>query len=97
MSYEEFDVDSSDCEAEIESHRLLTALQSFGQSQGLSINMEKLGEVSGLALLNGLAMNLPFAPAEKQALLEALDAKTRYEMLLDLFGMGFSQDSELAH
>ena len=97
VDYREFHMDDRDREAEIETARLLAALRSFGDSQGLAINIEKLEEVSGLALLNGLAMNLPFAPAEKQALLEAPTALDRYEMLLDLFEMGFSQNNDWAH
>lgn len=97
VDYREFQIDVQDREAEVETERLLAALDSFGKSQGLTINLEKLGEISGLALLNGLAMNLPFAPVEKQALLEAPNAQDRYEMLLGLFDMGFIQESDLAH
>lgn len=97
VDYREFQIDLQDQEAEVETERLLAALDAFGKSQGLEINMEKLSEVSGLALLNGLAMNLPFSPLEKQALLEAPNARERYEMLLGLFGMGFVQESDLAH
>ena len=97
VDYREFQIDLQDQDAEVEADRLLAALDSFGKSQGLEINMDKLSEVSGLALLNGLAMNLPFSPLEKQALLEAPNARDRYEMLLGLFGMGFFQESDLAH
>jgi len=41
-----------------------------------------------LALLNSIAMALPFPPAEKQALLEAPDVTQRHEMLLTLLDMG---------
>lgn len=88
VSYEEFAQDEGDSEAEFEPGPLLAALEGFGQANNLSLQLDRLGEVSGLALLNSMAMALPFAPVEKQALLEAPDVVTRQELLLTLLRMG---------
>lgn len=85
---DEFSVDWQDSEAEIDSQPLLDALAEFGDSHQVSLDYEKLAELPGLALLNSLAMGLPFPPEEKQALLEADDVKARHAMLLSLLAMG---------
>ena len=74
--------------AEVETDRLMRALKSFGEAHRVPIELDKLAELSGLALLNSLAMALPFQPAEKQALLEAPDVQRRLETLLALMNMG---------
>lgn len=88
VSYEEFQHDEGDSEAEFEPGPLLSALERFGQDNNLSLQLDRLGDVSGLALLNSMAMALPFAPVEKQALLEAPDVEKRQELLLMLLQMG---------
>lgn len=97
VSYGEFRVDDLDLMADVEARPLLDALERFGSSQGLALDMDKLEQVSGLVLMNGLAMNLPFAPAEKQALLEADDVRLRHQLLLDLLEMGFTHDNLTTH
>lgn len=87
-SYEEFSVDSTDRSAELEPAPLLDALRSFSESHGLELELDRLGELPGLTLLNSIAMGLPFPPAEKQALLEAKDLEARQSMLLTLLEMG---------
>ena len=74
---------------------LLDALRRFGDRQSLEIEMDQLSDVSGMDLLNGLAMALPFQPAEKQALLEAPDLSTRQELLLALLEMGVDPSGDV--
>lgn len=88
VSYDEFPQDLDDSEAQFEPGPLLAALEGFGQANNLSLQLDRLGDVSGLALLNSMAMALPFAPVEKQALLEAPDVASRQELLLTLLKMG---------
>ena len=92
--YEEFEVDTSDREADLETGSLLEALQAFSESQGLGLELERLTELPGLTLLNSIAMGLPFPPAEKQALLEADDLEARQSMLLTLLGMGLERQQD---
>ncbi len=86
--YEGFAADLEEEGAEVPADRLMEALKDFGEAHRVPIELDKLGELSGLALLNSLAMALPFQPAEKQALLEAPDVEHRLETLLALMNMG---------
>lgn len=87
-----FDADILDVEADLENQRLLDALSLFGESHNVSLDYDKLADLPGLALLNSLAMGLPFPPEEKQALLEADDVGARHDMLLSLLSMGVQLD-----
>lgn len=85
---ERFAIDRDDIEADVSPDQLMDALRQFADAHQVPLELERLGELTGLALLNSIAMALPFPPAEKQALLEAPDVAKRHEMLLTLLGMG---------
>lgn len=89
-SYEEFDADPEEVQAEIDPAPLLASLEAFAARNELSFDMQRLRLMPGVILLNGLAVALPFPPGEKQALLEAGSPLERQEMLLSLMGMGLS-------
>ncbi|MCP3961724.1 MAG: peptidase S16 [bacterium] len=93
--YERFTVDDSDIEAEVSPDQLMAALRHFAEMHKVPLELDRLGELSGLALLNSIAMALPFMPAEKQALLEAPDVSERHEMLLTLLDMGIELRSDV--
>lgn len=86
--YSDFLSDLESREQTLDTHRLFDALRSFGESQRLELDLTRLAEMPPVAVLNSLAMALPFAPAEKQALLEASDTSERHEMLISLLAMG---------
>lgn len=89
VDYGDFSEDTSqNARTELDADDLLEALRVFGRANQLELDLDKLRELSGLAILNSLAMALPFAPAEKQALLEAADVDQRHQMLLSLMDMG---------
>ena len=94
--YEGFTVDARDVEAEVSPDPLMDALRHFAKLHQVPLELDRLGELSGLALLNSVAMALPFQPAEKQALLEAPDVVQRHEMLLALLDMGVELRSDAA-
>jgi uncharacterized protein len=77
---------------DIDPKPLLEALGAFGRANGLELEIDKLLEIPGVALLHSIAMALPFAPLEKQALLEAVDLERRHELLLGLLRMGLEID-----
>lgn len=66
---------------------LLASLRAFGACHDLSFDLDRLQTLPRMALVNGLSMALPFAPAEKQALLEA-DFEEREKILQTLLAMG---------
>ncbi len=69
--------------------RVLTAIQRLMAEQKIDVDLDRLGELSSLPLVNTLAMALPFSPVEKQALLEAANVGARLELLLSLLARGF--------
>jgi len=61
---------------------LLRALSNFLKANNLKADWEGIETAPNEALVNALAMMSPYGPAEKQALLEAPDLKTRAEILI---------------
>ncbi|MCG3269232.1 LON peptidase substrate-binding domain-containing protein [Yoonia sp. I 8.24] len=62
----------------------LKMLGRFFEDKGLSTDWDSLGEADDELLINSLAMLCPFAPEDKQALLEAPSLSTRRETLTTL-------------
>jgi Lon protease-like protein len=69
-------------EDEVDREALLTALRSFLESNNLKADWDGIDNAPNEALVNALAMMSPYGVAEKQALLEAPDLKTRAELLV---------------
>ncbi len=69
-------------EEEVDRHTLLQALTDFLDANNLKTDWEGIEEAPNEALVNALAMMSPYGSAEKQALLEAPDLKTRAEILV---------------
>jgi uncharacterized protein len=67
-------------EDEVDREALLRALTSFLKANNLKADWEGIENAPNEALVNALAMMSPYDPAEKQAMLEAPDLKTRAEI-----------------
>jgi uncharacterized protein len=61
---------------------VLAALTAFLKANDLKADWQDIENAPNEALVNALAMMSPFDPAEKQAMLEAPDLKTRAEILV---------------
>lgn len=61
--------------------RLMDALRSYFEREGIEADWEAIEEASNDRLITSLAMVCPFSSAEKQALLEAPDLAVRAEMM----------------
>jgi len=61
---------------------LLSALTEFLKANDLKADWEGIERAPNEALVNALSMMSPYGTAEKQALLEAPDLKTRAEILI---------------
>ncbi|MEP0942027.1 MAG: LON peptidase substrate-binding domain-containing protein [Rhizobiaceae bacterium] len=79
---------SDDLEESVEAARavdrdgLLHTFKQFLEANDMEADWEGVSEAGTEVLVNTLAMMSPFGPAEKQALLEAPDLKTRAETLV---------------
>jgi Lon protease-like protein len=66
----------------VDRRALLDALSAFLKANNLRTDWEGIEQAPNEALVNALAMMSPYGPAEKQAMLEAPDLKTRAEILI---------------
>ena len=71
-------------EDDVDREALLKALTAFLKANNLKADWEGIEQAPNEALVNALAMMSPYGAAEKQALLEAPDLKTRAEVLVAL-------------
>jgi uncharacterized protein len=69
-------------EDEVDRKALLRALTAFLKANNLKADWEGIESAPNEALVNALAMMSPYDAAEKQAMLEAPDLKTRAEILV---------------
>ena len=70
---------------------LLEVLTDFLQANNLKVDWEGIESAPNEALVNALAMMSPYGPAEKQAMLEAADLKTRAEILIAVTEMDLAK------
>src|ERR1700734_1116869 len=69
-------------EEAVDREALLEVLRDFLKANNLKVDWEGIENAPNEALVNALAMMSPYDSAEKQALLEAPDLKTRAEILI---------------
>ena len=78
-------------EEEVNRDGLLVALAQFLKANNLKVDWEGIESAPNEALVNALAMMSPYGPAEKQAMLEAPDLKTRAEILIAVTEMDLAK------
>ncbi len=71
---------------------ILAALRAFSEANQIQIDWKNVGDAPNEALVNALCMMAPFGVAEKQALLEAFDLRTRGDMLVALTEIELARD-----
>jgi Lon protease-like protein len=69
-------------EERVDRKAVLAALTQYLKANNLKADWEGIESAPNEALVNALAMMSPYDPAEKQAMLEAPDLKTRAEILI---------------
>jgi uncharacterized protein len=84
VSYQPFidDLTARKGEDEVDRKAVLRTLADFLKANNLKADWGGIENAPNEALVNALAMMSPYGPAEKQALLEAPDLKTRAEILI---------------
>ena len=76
------DLHTASEEDTIDRNALLATFRAYLESNKLEADWESVERASNITLVTSLSMMSPFGPAEKQALLEAPDMKTRAETLI---------------
>jgi uncharacterized protein len=72
---------------EFDRERFIRGLKGFFTQRQISADWEAIEKAAGEHLINSIAMLCPFAPSEKQALLEATDLDERARLLIALVEM----------
>jgi uncharacterized protein len=87
--------DFSDCVSEefVDRHSVLTTFRAYLDAHNLETDWESVDSASNETLINALAMMAPFDAAEKQALLEAPNLKSRAETLVAITEMSLARQS----
>src|SRR6202012_901545 len=78
-------------EEDVDREALLDVLTDFLKANNLKVDWEGVESAPNEALVNALAMMSPYGPAEKQAMLEAPDLKTRAEILIAVTEMDLAK------
>src|SRR5580765_3408949 len=78
-------------EEAVDREALLEVLTDFLNANNLKVDWEGIESAPNEALVNALAMMSPYGTAEKQAMLEAPDLKTRAEILIAVTEMDLAK------
>ena len=87
------DFSAREGEQEVDRESLLRALSHFLKANNLKADWDGIESAPNEALVNALAMMSPYSAAEKQALLEAPDLKTRAEILVAVTEIELAKNS----
>lgn len=88
----EIDVHPDETASEVDRELLLEIMQDYLDAEGLKADWGAANEAPVEALVVSLAMGCPFAPAEKQALLEAQSVADQADCLMALMEMSGGDD-----
>ena len=87
------DLDAPDGK-DVDRDSLLRAFKAFLKANGMEADWESVTRADNAMLVNALSMMSPYGPAEKQALLEAPDLKTRAETLVAITEIMLARNGE---
>jgi Lon protease-like protein len=79
---------------EVNRAALLKVFRAYLEANGLDADWDSVSRAENATLVNALSMMSPYGAAEKQALLEAPDLKTRAETLIAITEMALARDRE---
>lgn len=88
------DLDAEAGAAEVDRTSLLKAFRAYLKANDLDADWESISRAENATLVNALSMMAPYGPAEKQALLEAPDLKTRAETLIAITEFALARDGQ---
>jgi Lon protease-like protein len=88
------DLEEDPAAAEVDRPALLKAFRAYLQANDLEADWESVSRAENGMLVNALSMMAPYGPAEKQALLEAPDLKTRADTLIAITEMTLAREDD---
>jgi Lon protease-like protein len=88
------DLEEDPTAADLDRPALLKAFRAYLQANDLEADWESVSRADNVMLVNALSMMAPYGSAEKQALLEAPDLKTRAETLIAITEMLLAREAD---
>ncbi|MDA4845464.1 LON peptidase substrate-binding domain-containing protein [Hoeflea poritis] len=88
------DLSADNGEDSVNREALLESFRAYLEANQLEADWESVGQASNATLVNTMSMMAPYGPAEKQALLEAPDLKTRADTLIAITEIALARDSD---
>jgi Lon protease-like protein len=88
------DLEEEQGEKDVDREALLQAFRDYLEVNGLEADWESIAKAGNETLVNALSMMSPFGEAEKQALLEAPDLKTRAETLVAITEIALARNGD---
>lgn len=86
------DLDENAGAETVDREALLRAFRAYLEAHGMDTDWDSVARAENGTLVNALSMMAPYGAAEKQALLEAPDLKTRAETLVALTEIALARD-----
>ena len=87
------DLDAGEGAEDVDRTALLKAFRSYLEANQLEADWDSVVKASNETLVNALSMMSPYGAAEKQALLEAPDLKTRAETLVAITEISLAREA----
>lgn len=88
------DLDAEAGAAEVDRKALLKAFRDYLKANDLDADWDSVSRAENSTLVNALSMMAPYGPAEKQALLEAPDLKSRAETLIAITEFALAREGQ---
>lgn len=88
------DLDPEAGASEVDRPALLRAFRAYLKANELDADWNSVSRAENATLVNALSMMAPYGPAEKQALLEAPDLKTRAETLIAITEIALARSDD---
>lgn len=88
------DLADEDEGSDVNREELLEAFRAYLEANQLEADWSSVNKANNASLVNALSVMSPYGPAEKQALLEAPDLKSRAETLVAITEMSLARDND---
>jgi len=88
------DLADEDEGGDVNREELLEAFRAYLEANQLEADWSSVNKANNASLVNALSVMSPYGPAEKQALLEAPDLKSRAETLVAITEMSLARDND---
>lgn len=88
------DLAESDDGENVDREALLKTFRAYLDANELEADWESVSRAENETLVNALSMMAPYGPAEKQALLEAVDLKTRADTLVAITEIALAREGD---